>query len=335
MTINIARCRPLTNKRRGVRKNENCGTGVEERVQISRLFEIIYIILEKGTVTARELAERFEVTPRTIYRDVESLSAAGIPVYMTKGRNGGIALMPDFVLNKAVLTQPEKDEIMSALAGLSVMGRDEAEGALNKLAALFGASSYDWIEAEFSGWGWSREQKDSFTLIKEAILTRRVLSFDYYGSSGEKTSRTVEPLKLVFRGQSWYLYAFCRTRGSDRYFKLSRMEKLAFQMETFTRQIPRRILPTEYESTEADTVTVRFRAFMPVAYRIYDEYPHRCIQEEADGSLLVETTMPKGEWLTGYFLSYGAQVQILQPAELRDDIRKTLDAMRQLYDFNI
>jgi predicted DNA-binding transcriptional regulator YafY len=169
-------------------------------VQISRLFEIVYLILEKGKVPARELAERFEVTTRTIYRDVESLSAAGIPVYMSKGRNGGLSLLPEFVLDKTVLTQREKDEILSALAGLSATGRDETSGALNKLASLFGASGYNWIEVDFSGWGWTQGLKDSYSLLKEAILARRVLTFDYFGSKGEKTSRTVEPLKLVFRG---------------------------------------------------------------------------------------------------------------------------------------
>lgn len=300
-------------------------------MQISRLFEIVYIILEKGKVSARELAERFEVTTRTIYRDVENLSAAGIPIYMTKGRNGGVSLLPEFVLDKAVLTQHEKDEILSALAGLSATGRDEANGALNKLASLFGDSGYDWIEAEFSGWGWSQGLKDNFSLLKEAILARRVLAFDYFGSTGEKTSRAVEPLKLVFRGQSWYLYAYCRKRCNDRFFKLSRMEKIFIQNEGFTRKAPERVLLKEQSIPEYKTIAVRFRAFAPISFRIYDEYPHLCIQEEDNGNLIVNTSFPQGEWLYGYFLSYGENIEILEPSELRDDIRRKLDSMRELY----
>jgi predicted DNA-binding transcriptional regulator YafY len=300
-------------------------------VQISRLFEIVYIILEKGKVTARELAERFEVTARTIYRDVENLSAAGIPIYMTKGRNGGLSLLPDFVLDKAVLTQREKDEILSALAGLSATGRDEADGALSKLASLFGESGYNWIETDFSGWGWTQGLKDSFSLLKEAILARRVLSFDYFGSKGVKTSRIAEPLKLVFRGQSWYLYAYCRTRGNDRFFKLSRMDKIILQNESFIRKTPERVITNAPNGPDYEMVTVRFRAFAPISFRIYDEYPHRCIQEEASGNLIVETSMPKGEWLNSYFLSYGENMEILEPVELRDKLICVIGKMRGLY----
>ncbi len=300
-------------------------------MQISRLFEIVYLILEKGRVSARELAERFEVTTRTIYRDVESLSAAGIPVYMTKGRNGGLSLLPEFVLDKTVLTQREKDEILSALAGLSATGRHEADGALNKLASLFGDSGYNWIEADFSGWGWTQGLKDSFSLLKEAILARRVLTFDYFGSKGEKTSRIVEPLKLVFRGQSWYLYAYCQTRGSDRYFKLSRMDKIILRDESFLRKTPERVITNEQSKPDYEMITVRFKAFAPIHFRIYDEYPHRCIQEADDGCLVVETSMPKGEWLNSYFLSYGENIEVLEPAELRNNLICVINAMRALY----
>ena len=300
-------------------------------MQISRLFEIIYIVLEKGKVTARELAERFEVTPRTIYRDVENLSAAGIPVYMTKGRNGGLSLLPEFVLDKTVLTQRERDEILSALAGLSATGRDEADGALSKLASLFGDSGYNWIEADFSGWGWTQGLKDSFSLLKEAILARRVLSFDYYGSKGGKTFRTVEPLKLIFRGQAWYLYAYCRTRGTDRFFKLSRMDRIIIQSESFSRKTPEQVITTEQGKPDYELISVRFRALPPISFRIYDEYPHHCIREEEDGSLLVETSIPKGEWLNSYFLAYGENVEVLEPPELRDNLIRTLDKMRALY----
>lgn len=300
-------------------------------MQISRLFEIVYIILERGKVSARELAERFEVTTRTIYRDVESLSEAGIPVYMTKGRNGGLSMMPEFILDKTVLTQREKDEVLSALAGLSVTGQNEAGGALNKLASLFGGSGYNWIEADFSGWSWAREQKDSFSLLKEAILSRRVLSFEYFGSTGEKTSRIVEPLKLIFRGQSWYLYAFCRKRDSERFFKLSRMERIAVQNESFSRTVPERVMTKEQSGTEFEMLHVRFRAFAPISFRIFDEYPHHSIHEEGNGNLVVETMMPKGDWLHSYFLSFGANVEIMEPVELREEIRHIIDDMRLRY----
>jgi predicted DNA-binding transcriptional regulator YafY len=308
---------------------------------ISRLFEITYMLLERGAVTARELSERFEVSVRTIYRDVENLSAAGIPVYMTKGRNGGIRLLPDFVLDKTVLTQREKEEILSALSGLNATGHGEPAGALSKLGALFGDSGGSWIEVEFSGWGWGREARENFGRIKQAVLNRRVIAFTYFGSgggktaAGESTRRTVEPLKLVFRGQSWYLYGWCRSREDYRFFKLSRMEDVTVLDETFDRRAPARVTDLEVTLAPPETVAVVFQADEAVSFRIYDEYPHGCITRNADGSLLVDTTMPRGEWLVSYYLTYGPHVEILEPGWLRSEMRANYARALDKYDREI
>ena len=119
-------------------------------MQINRLFEVVYILLDKKTVTAKELAERFEVSSRTIYRDIETLSSAGIPVYMSKGKGGGISLLPDFVLNKAVLTDEEKEDILSSLKAVKAVNLSKTDTALKKLSSLFGESNTDWIGNEVS-----------------------------------------------------------------------------------------------------------------------------------------------------------------------------------------
>lgn len=118
-------------------------------MQINRLFEIVYLLLEKKQMTARELAEHFEVSVRTIYRDVETLSAAGIPIYMTKGKGGGIALLPEFVLNKTVITEAERADILSSLHAVHAVSFREAGTALDKLGAMFGRANADWIEVDF------------------------------------------------------------------------------------------------------------------------------------------------------------------------------------------
>ena len=118
----------------------------------NRLFEIIYILLDKKTVKAKDLAEHFEVSQRTIYRDIEALSEAGVPIYMTKGKGGGISLLSDFILNKTVLSKEEKKEIIAAMQGFNAVNKNEFNGALSKINSFLGENNENWIEVDFSNW---------------------------------------------------------------------------------------------------------------------------------------------------------------------------------------
>lgn len=300
-------------------------------MQISRLFEIIYILLERQSVSARELADRFEVSVRTIYRDVEHLSSSGIPVYMAKGRNGGIRLLPNFVLDKTVLTEKDKNEILASLGGLSASGREDAGAALKKLAPLFGQDYSNWIEVDFTGWSWGEQLRERFELIRDAILARQPLAFAYYGNRGDRTQRVAEPLRLVFRGQAWYVYGFCRIREDYRFFKLSRMEELVRLDEVFLRPVPEAPARPVLMNTPAEELSVVFRADAAVAYLIYDQFPHHCISKLPGGSLIVRTFFPDGEWVIPFFLSFGAHIEVLEPAELRAELRSILEAMLAKY----
>lgn len=148
-------------------------------MQISRLFQVIYILLENGTVTAPELAERFEVSVRTIYRDVEALSQAGIPIYTIQGKGGGISLSDRFVLNKSMLTDKEQDEILFALQSLAAAQYPDSNAIFEKLSSLFRKNNINWIEVDFSSWGSGQKQKELFVLLKQAILEQKVISFTY------------------------------------------------------------------------------------------------------------------------------------------------------------
>ncbi|MEL4106302.1 YafY family protein [Oscillospiraceae bacterium WX1] len=302
-------------------------------MRLSRLFEITYLLLERQNVTARALAERFEVSARTIYRDIEELSAAGIPVYMQKGRNGGISLMPDFILDKTVLTAREKEQVLSALSAVSAASRHEGV-VIEKLSALFGSRAANWIEVDFSGWGWGQIAKDNFDLIKSAILERRVLSFTYYGGQAYGSRRVAEPLKLVFRGQAWYLFAWCRERRARRFFKLSRIEELTVSDETFERTSPEQAIP-EMMPAQNEKILVRLRADDAVSFRIFDDFPHDAIKPNGENGLIVETLMPDGDWLVSYLLSYGSSVDVLEPPVLRAKIKAALQLMCRRYEENM
>jgi len=206
-------------------------------MHIMRLFRLLYLLLETGGLTAHALALRLEVSPRTIYRDIEVLGAAGVPVYCQRGKNGGIRLLPGYSVSRALLSGGEQREILAALQGLQATGAGNLENALSKLAALFSPAgageSNSWVAVDFSDWG--QMSARLFDALKGAVIEKQVVTFRYWGTSGRESARTAEPLQLWFKHRTWYLRAWCRTRQASRLFKLSRIQDLRVLDERFER----------------------------------------------------------------------------------------------------
>lgn len=289
-------------------------------MQINRLFGIIYILINQKTTTARELSEHFEVSQRTVYRDIDTLCQAGIPIYTNRGKGGGICLMENYVLNKSLLSDKEQSEILSALQGLKAVSSLETEQVLTKLNSLFGNKTRGWIEVEFSPWSSTEEDRQMFRQIKDAILDRRVVEFDYYNSSGRESHRTVEPVKLAFRGQAWYLYAYCRERKALRYFKLSRLKKLNLTSETFTEEHTSKTedeMSMERLNANVKIISIQLKVDVDMAYRVFDEFPSEAVTRNEDGSLLIRTSVPDDPWLISYLMSFEDHLEVLEPSHLR------------------
>lgn len=285
-------------------------------MQSSRLFEIIYILLNKKTVTAKELAEHFEVSQRTIYRDVDTLSLAGIPVYTEKGKGGGISLLPDFVLNKSILSEEEQNEILSALQGLASVKTSDTDHVLNKLSTIFNKSAANWLEVDFSDW--SFQNGSAFHDFKTAILERRIAEFDYYSTYGELTHRRIEPIQLWFKSKAWYVKGYCLSRQDVRLFKLSRVKKLVVTDEHFTeRNLLTAPPPPASPSHQKRDVTLKLKIAPEMTYRVYDEFDEELAEKQPDGSFIVTVTWPEDEWVYGTILSYGEYIEVLEPEYIR------------------
>ena len=298
-------------------------------MQISRLFEIVYLLLERRSVTARELAERFEVSPRTIYRDVDALAQAGIPVYADRGQGGGIRLMEQFVLNKSLLSVKERRELLASVQGMQAVREEEVQPLLEKLSSLFGAEREDWIEVDFSPWTSSGELGKYFQLLKEAILNRQVVCFSYSAANGSTVERTAEPHRLFFRGYDWYLLAWCRIRSDFRYFKLTRMRGLATLPDHFEkRNIPER--ESAYEQPDSQ-IELTVRASPRMAYRVYDEFPPDFWEKEENGSFLIRFAMPQNEWLYSYLLGYGPELEVIAPPQVREELLERAEKILKNY----
>ncbi|MEG0051580.1 MAG: YafY family protein [Terrisporobacter sp.] len=299
-------------------------------MQINRLFEIIYILLDNKVVTAKQLSERFEVSQRTIYRDVETLSSAGIPVYMSKGKGGGISILPEFILNKAVLTEVDKSEILSSLRAVNAVNLNDidTDKVVKKLNNLFGATNTDWIEVDFTTWGNAEVEKEIFNKLKISILNKRTVAFTYVSGKGENIKRDVYPLKLYFKGQSWYLYGYCKIRNDYRFFKLRRIKNLCILDENFDLSAPVQIV-NEKNMFNEEYITLKMKISSRMAYRVYDEFA--IFEELKDGSFIVEIIYPKGQWLFSYVASFGEDCEVLEPEDIRVEMKNKLQKIIQNY----
>jgi predicted DNA-binding transcriptional regulator YafY len=296
-------------------------------LKVNRLFEILYLLIDRKNITARELAEHFEISVRTVYRDIECLSQAGIPVYMSKGKGGGISILPGYTIDKAVLTDEEKSQILASLRAVSSVDPD-GTGILDKLGLLFGKANNNWIEIDFSSWKNGYFEKDVFETLKSAVIERKALSFRYFNGKGESSLRKVYPLKLCFKGQGWYLYAYCCIKEDYRFFKLNRIKDLSVLSESFDLTPPETIFHPA-ESLTLPCITLKLKLSPQAAYRVFDEFDNA--QEDPDGYFTVSIEMPEGEWIYGYILSFGESCEVLEPQHIREEVARRIRVLNKKY----
>lgn len=299
----------------------------EQAMQESRLFKIVYHLLDKGQATAPELAEKFEVSVRTIYRDIDALSEAGIPIYAEAGRNGGIHLMSDFVLNRAVLSEDEKQEILTALQSINTAKNSQNSQTLQKLSGMFQLNSENWLEIDFSRWGNQSFDNEKFELLKSAIFQCKTVKIQYANSNKILSERIIQPLKLVYKSMAWYLKAFCTEKQDWRVFKLNRIIDLTLLNEHFQR----REFPESTDSPEEEYHQITLRFPKEMAYRVYDEFDKTQVQHQANGDFIASAAMPQDSWLTGFLLSFGTQVEIISPAYLREVVAEQAKLIYEKY----
>lgn len=297
-------------------------------MQINRLFEIVYILLDKKTVTAKELAERFEVSSRTIYRDVETLSSAGIPIFMSKGKGGGISLLDNFVLNKSVLSENEQNEILSALQGLNMLNMPNVESVLNKLGTLFNKSATSWIDIDFSYWGSDNKEKEKFNLLKSSILSKVIISFEYFAPNREMMRRTVEPLQIYFKEKAWYLKAYCTEKQDYRTFKITRMRNIEISNTTYSRELKQENAE-DFSLIDINKLILKFNK--SAISRVYDELEEQTIVFEDENFLIAEINCPEDEWIYSFILSYGVNVEVIEPLSMRKKIQQKLQESLKIY----
>jgi len=278
---------------------------------------MVYILIHRKHITARQLAEQLNVSMRTIYRYIDILSAAGIPIYTEHGHHGGIRIMAESVLSQSALSEQEQNEILTALHGLAHLKASEKNNILNKLSTMFNKTAVNWLEVDFSDWSYANHYFEDF---KTAILECRIAEFDYFNSYGEKTFRRIEPIQLLFKSRAWYLKGYCLTKEGVRLYKLTRVKNLRITHERF---IPRtHPEDTSFESTNKENyVTIKMRISPEMKYRIFDDFDETDVKQQPDGSFIITVHWAEDNWVYGYILSFGEYAEVLEPAHIRELIK--------------
>lgn len=286
----------------------------------NRLFGIIYILLSKDTVTASYLADYFEVSVRTIYRDIDTLSSLNIPIYASKGKNGGISLLDNYKLDKTLLTEEEQKEILFSLQSIDKLNLNDTK-LFDKMKTIFSSKEDDWFSVDFNIWDNSDTHKINFETIKKAILKCQVIEFNYSNTYGETSFRVVEPIKLHFKYNAWYLEAFDLTKEDFRVFKLTRIKDINLLPDTFERKE----IPKYPENLKPPKITkVILEIDESATYRVYDEFKEKEITKLDNGNFQVEIELPESEWLYGYILSFGHHAKVISPNHIKEIIKSEI-----------
>ena len=298
-------------------------------MQINRLFEIVYLLMNKKKMTTNELATHFEVSKRTILRDIDTLTTAGIPIYTIQGKGGGVFIQSRFLLNKTFISENEQKQILFSLESMSATELIETDKVLGRLRSLFDNSGKEWIEVDFSRWGHSATDNAKFETLKNAITNELAVSFDYLSAYGEFKRREVYPLKLSFKSKAWYLKSFCLSENDYIIFKFSRMSNMTILDKSFAGMVfeAPELEPAEAHSS-TDLVEVKIRVSSRAKFRIYDEFHESDVTVNDDGTFTIRMI---GLWIYDYILSYGVAAEILEPQHMRDEMLNHIEKIKNKY----
>lgn len=309
-------------------------------MKLDRLVSILVLLLRKERIQAKELAEIFEVSVRTILRDVEAINLAGIPIVTYQGTNGGIGIAEGYRLDKSVLTEDDMSTIISTLRGIDRTISDSRHGVLvEKLRNTLPLAQLETLDnkvkqlvIDLSPWGANELMKGSVICIRKAIENHNEIEFIYIDSEGKRTNRIVEPYSLVLKGQKWYLYAWCKIRQDFRLFKLSRMRELSATTAVYKpREAPMDKLDWEDPWSTSENMISLQLVFEKEMESIVTDWFGDDVEKQEDGRFLVRSSMPESNWLYGFILSFGNGVEVTDPPHIRSILAKISKGIYEKY----
>ena len=309
-------------------------------MKVDRLVSIIMTLLDKERIGAQELADTFEVSPRTIYRDIEAINMAGIPIRSIPGVGGGFEIMPDYKLDNKVFSTADLSAILMGLSSLSSVVRGgELANALEKVKSFIPAEKAKDIEIksnqiciDLSSWTGNRTIQPYVKIIQAALQNHTLLSFAYTAHHGKKTIRTVEPYQLVLKGSRWYFQGYCRARNDFRLFRVSRMSELQMKRETFIpRDFQKPILDFE-ETLVAMQTEVKIRIHKSILDRVLEYCAQDHFVPDGEEHYFVNFPFIENEYHYDILLGFGDQCECLAPPHIRENMKRKIYDIAAIYN---
>ncbi len=298
-------------------------------MKMERLIGIITTLQLKEKVTAPYLAEKFEVSRRTINRDIEDICRAGIPIVTTQGKNGGISLMEGFALDTTVFT---KQELSAVFTGLKSLDSVSFSQSADKLASKMGASdALDLIDCMTIDLASFYKSSLSFKieLIKKGISERKCIAFHYYYNKGEE-DKVIEPYRIYFMWSDWYVFGYCRQRQDFRLYKLRRLWDLRLSEDSYeARKIPDEKMQFGTHMTDDYFVTAIYDS--SVKYKLVEEYGPDSFSVMEDGRLYAKWGFNSAKDALPWFLGLGDKVKVIEPPEMVEKMKNTLATISEKY----
>ncbi|MBS7007808.1 helix-turn-helix transcriptional regulator [Anaerostipes sp.] len=308
-------------------------------MKVDRLVSIIMILLDKKRIGAQELADMFEVSPRTIYRDIDAISMAGIPVRSASGVGGGFEIMQEYKVDKKFFSAADLSTLLMGLSSLSNMVRgDELVHALAKVRSFIPADRAKDIELkvnqiciDLSPWMGSSIQP-YLEIIKTALQNNRLLTFEYAAHHGNKTARTAEPYQLVLKNSHWYLQGYCHKRNDFRLFRLSRMSNLQIQEEIFIPRDYQKPILDFSEILETMQTRIKIRIHKSVMDRVLDYCTYEDFSSDGDEHYIVSFPFIENEYHYDILLSFGNKCECLEPVHIRTEMKRRIHEIAAIYE---
>lgn len=309
-------------------------------MRIDRMLGIIVLLLNRNKITAKELSRRFDVSVRTIYRDIEAICLAGIPIVSHPGSKGGLGIMENYRLNGQILSIDDMTSIISTLKNVnSTLGNNELETVSEKILSLIPKDKIDYVNKQSEElcfdlipWSSREKNKDFIKLIQYAISERLLIRFIYRNNKGEALKRTVEPMTLVFKGYAWYLFAFCRGRSDFRLFKLTRMDIIEVLTEKFDRRNASYRDIIKSPPQPANLIVIKLKFSSAARPKVEEYFEESIVNVLEDGSLIVSLTIPEDEWVYSTILGFGEYAEVLEPQYVRTIIKEKINKMSSVYN---
>ncbi|MGH0871798.1 helix-turn-helix transcriptional regulator [Bacillus toyonensis] len=303
-------------------------------MKLERLLSIIYKLLNHEVLSASMLAEEFQVSQKTIYRDIDVICAAGFPVVSYQGSNGGYGMMDGYKMDKSLLGSYDVNSLVTVLRSLSTVFEDKrAQGTIERLQTIGPDHHVTSLSVDLET---HRTEPDTLRQLRTSITQQNLVRFDYINAKNERTTRDMEPLKLHFKYRNWYIYGFCRTRRDYREFRLSRLMNLYVTQETFQphHEVPGEVaLSSKGWQNQLEDVVIRVGK--ETLAEAMDQFHQVDKQFHADGSMTMRIPVYKplrARWLWSILLSFGSGAEILEPLELRGILKEQLQNALKLYE---